>query len=226
MDHPPNHERTYCCQLMLDCYDFLVNMSNMVGWHNMIFKPTPYFFWVFHARSHRACDFCYKKKANHAMTWCFPTTEPTSSWKSGWPDVIRCPNGWLNGGNHGETMVYPAFWCILHTHWMDMAVQTSPGSFRKDEVTPRTLLGQPEEIIKDTEGSEAFWASRDCCAPGIPPLICCFDSMMMRVFCLVLPFLDMKMVVLEGYQFKILLVLKLMSCSASKASVNHPHIYH
>jgi hypothetical protein len=93
-------------------------------------------------------------------------------------------------------------------------------------VTPRTLLGQPEEIIKDTEGSEAFWASRDCCAPGIPPLICCFDSMMMRVFCLVLPFLDMKMVVLEGYQFKILLVLKLMSCSASKASVNHPHIYH
>lgn len=37
-----------------------------------------------------------------------------------------------------------------------MAVQTSPGSFRKDEVTPRTLLGQPEEIIKDTEGSEAF----------------------------------------------------------------------
>jgi len=149
MDHPPNHERTYCCQLMLDCYDFLVNMSNMVGWHNMIFKPTPYFFWVFHARSHRACDFCYKKKANHAMTWCFPTTEPTSSWKSGWPDVIRCPNGWLNGGNHGETMVYPAFWCILHTHWMDMAVQTSPGSFRKDEVTPRTLLGQPEEIIKD-----------------------------------------------------------------------------
>ena len=50
--------------------------------------------------------------------------------------------------------------------------------------------------------------------------------MMMRVFCLVLPFLDMKMVVLEGYQFKILLVLKLMSCSASKASVNHPHIYH